>query len=43
MHYERVEWFPDGQRILFEGSEPNRPPRTFIQDLNGGKPRTAHS
>jgi serine/threonine protein kinase/Tol biopolymer transport system component len=38
MHYERVEWFPDGQRILFEGSEPNRPPRTFVQDVNGGKP-----
>jgi eukaryotic-like serine/threonine-protein kinase len=38
MHYEHVEWFPDGQRILFEGSEPNRPARTFMQDLNGGKP-----
>jgi eukaryotic-like serine/threonine-protein kinase len=38
MHYERVEWFPDGQRILFEGSEPNRRARTFIQDVNGGKP-----
>ena len=38
MHYERVEWFPDGQRLLFQGNEPNRPARTFIQDLNGGKP-----
>jgi serine/threonine protein kinase/Tol biopolymer transport system component len=38
MHYERVEWFPDGQRLLFTGNEPNRPPRTFIQDLQGGKP-----
>jgi len=38
MHYERVEWFPDGQRILFTGNEPNRPLRTFIQSLNGGKP-----
>ena len=37
MHYERVEWFPDGQRILFEGSEPNRPARTFVEDINGGK------
>ncbi len=37
MHYERVEWFPDGQRILFTGNEPNRPLRTFIQNLNGGK------
>jgi eukaryotic-like serine/threonine-protein kinase len=38
MHYERVEWFPDGQKILFEGSEPNRPTRTFIQDVKGGDP-----
>ncbi len=38
MHYEHVEWFPDGQRILFDGNEPNRPARTFVQDLSGGKP-----
>jgi Tol biopolymer transport system component len=38
MHYERVEWFPDGQRVLFEGNQPNRPARTFVQDLNGGEP-----
>ncbi len=38
MHYERVEWFPDGQRILFEGSEPNRPLRSFIQGLDGAAP-----
>ena len=37
MHYEHVEWFPDGQRILFGGNEANRPARTFVQDLNGGK------
>jgi Tol biopolymer transport system component len=33
-----LEWFPDGQRILFEGNDPSRPVRTFIQDLSGGKP-----
>jgi eukaryotic-like serine/threonine-protein kinase len=38
MHYERVEWFPDGQRLLFTGNEPNKPVRTFIQDLRGGRP-----
>jgi Tol biopolymer transport system component len=38
MHYERLEWFPDGQRILFAGNEPNRPARTFIQDVKGGDP-----
>jgi len=37
LHYERVEWLPDGKRILFTGNEPNRPLRTFIQSLNGGK------
>jgi hypothetical protein len=38
MHYDRVEWFPDGQRLLFDGNESNRPQRTFAQDLHGGKP-----
>jgi len=38
MHYERVEWFPDGQRILLAGNAPNRPARTFVQDVNGGTP-----
>jgi hypothetical protein len=38
MHYERVEWFPDGQRLLFIGNEPGKPTRTFVQNRNGGKP-----
>ncbi len=38
MHYERLEWLPDGQRILFEGNEPARPARTFVQNVNGGGP-----
>jgi len=38
MHYERVEWFPDGKHVLFTGNEPNRPTRTFMQDIEGGKP-----
>jgi Tol biopolymer transport system component len=38
MHYERVEWFPDGQQVLFEGNEPNRPARAFVQGLNDGRP-----
>jgi Tol biopolymer transport system component/tRNA A-37 threonylcarbamoyl transferase component Bud32 len=36
MHYERVEWFPDGTRLLFTGNEPNRPTRTFVLDLRSG-------
>jgi eukaryotic-like serine/threonine-protein kinase len=38
MHYERLEWFPDGQRLLFTGNEPGRPLRAFIQNLSGGRP-----
>ena len=38
MHYERLEWFPDGHRILFEGAEPKHPSRMFVQDMNGGNP-----
>jgi eukaryotic-like serine/threonine-protein kinase len=36
---DAAEFFPDGRRILFTGSEPERPPRTFVLDLSGGKPR----
>ncbi|HUJ50731.1 MAG TPA: protein kinase [Bryobacteraceae bacterium] len=38
IHYGRAEWFPDGLRILFTGNQANRPPRTFVQDVRGGKP-----
>ncbi len=38
LHYESVEWFPDGQRLLFIGNEPGKPARTFVQDMQGGKP-----
>jgi eukaryotic-like serine/threonine-protein kinase len=38
IHYERVEWFPDGERLLFIGNEPGKPPRTFVQNRQGGKP-----
>jgi eukaryotic-like serine/threonine-protein kinase len=38
MHYDRVEWFPDGRRLLFTGNEPGRPMRAFVQNVEGGKP-----
>ena len=38
MHYGRAEWFPDGERLLFTGNEPGKPPRTFVQNRHGGKP-----
>lgn len=31
-------WFPDGKKIVFIGREHNHPPRTYLQDINGGKP-----
>ncbi|HYN14390.1 MAG TPA: protein kinase [Terriglobales bacterium] len=38
MHYESVEWFPDGKRILFTGNQPGRPVRSWMHELDGGKP-----
>jgi len=38
MHYESLEWFPDGDKLLFTGHEPNRPMRTYSQDIRGGAP-----
>jgi DNA-binding winged helix-turn-helix (wHTH) protein len=32
-------WFPDGARIVFRGSEPGRPVRSWILDLAGGAPQ----
>jgi Tol biopolymer transport system component len=32
-------WFPDGQRILFNGAPPGGRARSYIQDLDGGAPR----
>jgi tRNA A-37 threonylcarbamoyl transferase component Bud32 len=32
-------WFPDGRRILFNGSAPGRGARSYVQDLDGGAPR----
>jgi Tol biopolymer transport system component len=38
MHYDRVEWFPGGEKLLFTGNQPNRPLRTYSQDMRGGAP-----
>jgi serine/threonine protein kinase/WD40 repeat protein len=32
-------WFPDGERIIFSGSEPGHALRLYTQDLEGGKPK----
>jgi serine/threonine protein kinase len=33
-----VNWFADGRRFLFCGHEPSRPPRCYVQSLEGGPP-----
>lgn len=33
-----ASWTPDGQRIVFVGSEADRPRRAFVQSLSGGAP-----
>jgi Tol biopolymer transport system component/predicted Ser/Thr protein kinase len=37
--YGLADFFPDGKRILFTGSEPGHALRDYVQDLEGGKPR----
>ncbi len=34
MHYESVEWFPDGKSILFTASETGRPMRSWTYSLD---------
>jgi serine/threonine protein kinase/Tol biopolymer transport system component len=36
--YGATDFFPDGQRILFSGSEHGHAMRDYVQDIEGGKP-----
>ncbi len=36
--YSWASWFPDGERILFAGSQTGHGSRLYVQDLAGGKP-----
>ena len=38
IYHGSTKLFPDGKRVLFEGSEPGRERRTWVQDVAGGKP-----
>ena len=38
MHYENVEWLPDGQKLLFTGNQQGRPARTYLEDARGAAP-----
>jgi serine/threonine protein kinase/Tol biopolymer transport system component len=37
--YQWANWFADGKRILFVGSEPGHNLRPYVQDIDGGAPR----
>ena len=39
LDHTNARWFPDGQRFLFQGHEPNHATRLYVQDLAGGTPR----
>ena len=39
LEYRSAEWFPDGKRILFSAAPHGRPPRLYVQELEGGTPR----
>src|SRR6266705_6511508 len=34
-----ANWFPDGERFVFAGSERGHGVRTFVQSIRGGAPR----
>jgi eukaryotic-like serine/threonine-protein kinase len=36
--YRGSQWFPDGRRVLFTGSEIGKASRSYVQDINGGLP-----
>ncbi|MGE5276412.1 MAG: hypothetical protein ACM3SU_05415, partial [Acidobacteriota bacterium] len=36
---QAASWFPDGQRILFAGSEAGHRDRLYVQSIEGGAPR----
>jgi hypothetical protein len=37
--HRNARWFPDGEHILFQASEPSHSPRLWVQSVNGGPPR----
>ena len=37
--YSGAKWFPDGQRILFNGREAGRELRSYVMEPSGGPPR----
>jgi Tol biopolymer transport system component len=38
-NYEAMDWMPDGHQFVFSGSASGQGVRTYIQGIDGGKPR----
>jgi eukaryotic-like serine/threonine-protein kinase len=39
LEYHSAEWFPEGKRILFSAAPHGRPPKLYVQEIDGGTPR----
>jgi len=39
MHYQSVEWFPDGKQVLFTGNQSGRPVRSWALQVDGKEPK----
>jgi len=39
INHIRARWFPEANRIIFSGNEPDHGVRLYIQDVSGGQPR----
>src|SRR5205823_6461229 len=37
--HDWAQWFPDGKRFFFRGSEPGRPPRIWVQEVGAAAAR----
>ena len=35
-----IHWLPDGKQILFSGNQPGHAARCFVQNIDGGRPRS---
>jgi eukaryotic-like serine/threonine-protein kinase len=39
LEYHSAEWFPESKRILFSAAPHGRPPKLYVQEIDGGTPR----
>jgi Tol biopolymer transport system component len=39
LEFHSAGWFPDGKRILFSAAQHGRPPRLYVEEIEGGTPR----